>query len=115
MTASKTGVELRDFEFDSAMGTYRASYDPETTPPSMAVIALLVEILDTCPIEMEQLHNTVDTDALDTVVAAASNIASAVEVSFTYEEYAVTVEREEVTAESVHNSDDSTEREVRSQ
>lgn len=114
MTASKTGVELQDFEFDAGSGQYRTSYTPDTTPPSMIVIALLVEILDSCPIEMAQLQNTVDTDALDALFVAANRLAAAMAVSFTYEGYAVTVRRDEVVAESAHTGDEGPNHEVAS-
>lgn len=98
MRPSTTGVELDGLELDAASGAYQAEYEPETTAPSMAVITLLAEVLDSSPVEMEPLNNTVDTEALDTLVAAADRLAEGVEVSLTYERYDVTVRPDVVLA-----------------
>lgn len=107
MVSSTTGIELGSFEVDRASGTYRAGYEPAITPPSMAVIGFLARICDCCPLEMDALQSTVDTDALNRIVAAAEGTTAAVDVSFTYENYEITVRRTEVVATEGLGSDES--------
>lgn len=109
MKATATGIELHGFEVDLPSGTYRAGYDPTTTSPSMAVITFLVEIFDSAPTELPLLNDTVDTEALDTLVTtAADRIASGVEIVFDYENYAVTVRSDEIVATPVHRIEEET-------
>jgi len=81
---------LTSVTFDTLSETYRAEYEPETTPPSMAVVSLLAWVLDTSPIEMAQLQHSVDTEALDTLLTSRSARA-VVEISFPFEGYEITV------------------------
>lgn len=106
MSKERTGVELQAFDLDAASGTYQAVYDPATTKPGMAVIALFVEILDQDPTKMNPLQAAVDTEALDTLLAATDSDSTGVTVSFTYEAHAVTVSNDTVVADSV-DSDES--------
>lgn len=81
---------LESFAFHDESGTYRASFDPETTSASIAVIGALSEVLGTGPTDIEPLYETIDTDALDEIVHPRAAIAD-VEVSFILEGHNVTV------------------------
>ncbi len=90
-------------------GTHRFEYDQEETPPSMAVVTALSEVMDMDPIELEPLQESVDTEALDTLVRAQGPIASNVEIALTLKDYTVTVHSYGVVtvtpAEPAHSED----------
>ena len=91
MTATRAGVELESVEYQRDTETYRGRYDQETTSPSMAVVAVLSEVMNTDPLELDPLHYTVDTDALDAFVRVRSTADGHAHISFAFDEYAVTV------------------------
>lgn len=91
-------VNLESVRFHRNSGAYRGRYDRETTPAPMAVIAVVARALNLDPLEMDPLHHSVDTDALDAVFRVRDALGEAVHVSFTYQECDVTVSSEEVVA-----------------
>lgn len=91
MTASLASTELESLEFDRESGTYRAQYDQNATAASMAVIAAVSNVLDTDPLELDPLHDTIDTDALDDLVHCRGPPDEPVDVSFTVEGHEITV------------------------
>ncbi|PGF16085.1 hypothetical protein CP556_08120 [Natrinema sp. CBA1119] len=90
MTASLASVELESLEFDRESDTYRARYDQDATATSMAVVAAVSNVLDTDPLELDPLHNTIDTDALDDLVRCRDSSNEPVSVSFTVEGHEIT-------------------------
>ncbi|WP_226039731.1 HalOD1 output domain-containing protein [Natrinema sp. DC36] len=68
MTASLASTELETLEFDRESGTYRARYDQDATAASIAVVAAVSNGLDTDPLELDPLHDTIDTDSLTDLV-----------------------------------------------
>ena len=91
MTATRAGVELESVEYQQDTETYRGRYDQETTSPSMAVVAVLSEVMNADPLELEPLHHAVDTDSLDAFVRDRGASEWPVTCSFAFDEYAVTV------------------------
>lgn len=91
MVRTQAGVDLQSFEYDRSLEAYRARYEPETMPPSMAVVATLSKATDSSPLELQPLGETIDTDALDQFFSSHENTVNNVSVSFTAEEHTVTV------------------------
>lgn len=52
-------------EFDEADGVYRVAYDPANDETSLAVVSAVATVSGTDPIDLEPLHDAVDTSALD--------------------------------------------------
>lgn len=91
MTANVASSELESLEFDRESGAYRARYDQNATAASMAVIAAVSNVLDTDPLELDPLHDTIDTGALDDLFRCRGPPNEPVDVSFTVEEHEITV------------------------
>ncbi|WP_226482050.1 HalOD1 output domain-containing protein [Natrinema amylolyticum] len=105
MTASLASSELESLEFDRESGTYRAQYDRDATAASMAVIAAVSNVLSVDPVELDPLHYTVDTDALDELVRRRDTPHGSVDVSFTIEGCEITVSSNEVVTLSPPDSE----------
>jgi hypothetical protein len=56
-------------------------YDKQSTEPSMAVVGGAANVLDTDPLELDPLFETVDIDALDELLRSATGT---LHVSFTF-------------------------------
>lgn len=107
MSATNTGVELKTLNFCEDSESYSAEYDAETTSPSMAVITALTRIFDVAPTDLNPLHYSIDTEALNEFVSSQDATGSPVQISFTFEGYKITVTSScELTVEPL---DDSTE------
>lgn len=91
MEATVSGVKVEAVEADQESATVRTQFDQEKTPPSMAVIATLADVMDADPVELDPLHSTVDPDTLDTLVRVRTGTDGDIHVSFTHEGYAITV------------------------
>ena len=105
MTASLASTELESLEFDRESNTYRARYDRDATAASMAVIAAVSNVLGVDPVELDPLHYTVDTGALDELVRRRDAPNGSVDVSFTVEGYEITVHGNGVVTLSPPDSD----------
>jgi hypothetical protein len=91
MAATQTGFELVSMTFQQDTGVSRFEYDQETTPPSMAVVVALSEAMAVDPSELEPLHTTVDTDALDTLARVRDTTNGDVNITFSHEGRRITV------------------------
>lgn len=91
MASTRAGFELGSVTNQPGSEAYRFEYDQETTPASMAVVAALSEAMDVDPIELEPLHASVDTDALDALVRVRGTMNGDVHVTFTHEGRVITV------------------------
>lgn len=91
MTATHAGIELNSKTYHRDTETYRFKYDRDTTLPSMAVVAALLEVTDEDPFELQPLCDSVDTDALDALVRVRSPATADVHVTLTLEGYTLTV------------------------
>lgn len=96
MTASLASVELESLSRESE--TYRARYDQDTTSTSIAVVAAMANILGVDPLELDQLYHTINTDALDKLGQVQGTPDGAVDISFPFEGYAITVSSDGVVA-----------------
>ena len=76
-----------------ANDTTRADYDWSSTSPSTAVIDTVATAVDTDPINMQPLYESVDPDALDTLIQSngAATERGTVTVSFVFAGRQVTV------------------------
>ena len=92
MDAKVTGVEVEAIEYNPESATVRTQFDQQKTPPSMAVIATLVEATGLDPEEIDPLHSTIDPDALDSLVRVRNRTDGDSHVSFTHESHSVTVQ-----------------------
>lgn len=107
---------MKDGEWDSNDAGHGRSgtlvtdeYDRRITPPSIAVIEAIASVEDVDPIDVSSangmtLHDHVDTDALDRLLAAGSG--TAVSITFPVTEYRVWIESDEITI--VDRDNDST-------
>lgn len=82
MASTHGGIVLDSLEGNDESGTYTATYDQETTSPSMAVVGAVAGALDTDPLDLDPLFETVETDALDGLLGEAGN--GQANVSFTF-------------------------------
>jgi|AntDeeMetagen681_2_1112603.scaffolds.fasta_scaffold00305_13 hypothetical protein len=105
MTASLASAELESLEFDRESDTYRARYDQDATATSMAVVAAVSNVLDTDPLELDPLHDTIDTDALDDLIRCRDPPNEPIGVSFTIEGFEITALSNGVVTLSPMNSE----------
>lgn len=91
MASTRSGIEFESVTYPQDSEAYRFEYDPETTPASMALIAALSETMDVDPIELEPLHASADTDALDALICGRDRIDRDVHVTLTHERREMTV------------------------
>jgi hypothetical protein len=92
MPVAHSGFELESVEHHAASETYGFEYDHDVTPPSMAVVQALSEVMDVDPTGIRPLASSVDADALDDVIVSRTGVDAAVEVTVTHEGYDVTVD-----------------------
>lgn len=88
MEAANTGVALESLEYRRCSDTYRARYDQDGAPASMAVVGTVATALGVDPVELEPLHDAVDTDALDRVMRGGDG---SVRTSFAFGAHEITV------------------------
>lgn len=91
MMDSRTGVELKTVGKAGESETYRAHFDCDSTPASMAVVTALTATMDTDPTDLEPLSETIDTDALDALVRDRGPSTDGVHIMFTHEGREITV------------------------
>ena len=91
MGTTISGIGVEAVEHAQESGTVRTQFDQEKTPASMAVVATLADVMDTDPVELDPLHSTVDTDALNALVRVRNGTNRDIHVTFTHEGHAITV------------------------
>lgn len=96
MQSSRETVEIVDsmkyVEFDVEKEIFRAEYDSDHDPTSLAVVAVIAAADDRDPVELTALHATINTGALDELFAASVDGARrSGRISFSYEGFDVTV------------------------
>ncbi|NUC72614.1 hypothetical protein HTZ84_09875 [Haloterrigena sp. SYSU A558-1] len=73
-------------------GIYQAEYDSTRDQPSLAVVAAVAAVDNSDPVEMNPLHNVIDTGALNELFSATTSGGQRNgHISFSYEGYEVTV------------------------
>ena len=70
-------------------GSYRASFDGESTSPSEAVVDVVAAVEATDPVDMPPLFHAVDPDALDSLVSSVGEDSLC--ISFAYDGHDVAV------------------------
>ena len=81
-------------ESDVTADPIRVQYDWSSTPPSTAVIETVAIAVDREPTTLEPLYESLDSEALDTLVqptSSASSDAETVTISFSFADQYVTV------------------------
>ncbi|UTF55321.1 HalOD1 output domain-containing protein [Natronosalvus rutilus] len=91
MIDTQAGVELASMAFHPESETYRAEYDQTSVSASMAVVAVLSEVMDVDPVELEPLHASVNTGALDNLARVRDGTGEGVSITFRVATYAITV------------------------
>jgi|AntRauTorcE11898_2_1112593.scaffolds.fasta_scaffold19778_1 hypothetical protein len=82
MSPTTSGITLESLEFCAESEAYIATYDNDSVSPSMAAVGAVADTLDTDPLELDPLYETVDSDALDGLLRRPGS--KTVEISFTY-------------------------------
>lgn len=82
MTPTTSGITLNSLEFCEESEAYTATYDTESTEPSMAVVGAVADTLETDPLELDPLFETIESDALDKLLRSTDD--TDVTVSFSY-------------------------------
>lgn len=91
MPPTISGIELESLQFCHESGTYRADYDNESTSPVMAIVAAVGDVLNTDPVELAPLSETIDGDALERVLQMRETTDDPVQLSFSYADCDITV------------------------
>ncbi len=91
MGVKVAGVEVEAIEYNQGSSTVRTQFDQEKTPPSMAVISTLADVMSVDPVELDPLYSTIDPDALDQFVYVHNRTSGDIHVTFTHEGYSITV------------------------
>ncbi|ELY48305.1 hypothetical protein C495_02495 [Natronorubrum sulfidifaciens JCM 14089] len=89
---------MESLEYSRELEAYRAQYDQDSTSASIAVVAAMADILGADPLELDRLYDAVDTDALDKLGQVQGTPNGAVDISFTFEGYAITLSSDGVMA-----------------
>lgn len=82
---------LESFEYYPDEATYRALFDADETSATEAVVGVISEIADIDPLDVEQLGSNIDTNALNSIVGTRRTFERDVHISFTLNEYDVTL------------------------
>ena len=79
---------------DSTSGTVRTTYDWSSTTPSTGVIETIAVASDRKPTDIEPLYDTLDPDALDTLIRSSRNdsVGEGTSVRFEFAGHDVTVQ-----------------------
>ena len=91
MDAKVAGIEVEAVEYSLGSATARTQFDQEKTPPSMAVIGTLADVMGVDPVELDPLYSTIDPDALDKLVHVHNRTSGDTHVTFTHEDHSITV------------------------
>jgi|AntDeeMinimDraft_5_1070356.scaffolds.fasta_scaffold01630_7 hypothetical protein len=75
--------DFDEFEYDPDENRFHVTFDPTDTIPTSAVVAMIATISNTDPVSIPPLHDTIDTDALDTL-ASEEKDRNAHELSITF-------------------------------
>lgn len=75
--------------------TFRAKYDWRDIAPSTAIVETVAIATGRKPVALESLYDWIDTDAIDALFGGTSDdrSRSPLSVSFAYDDYTITVER----------------------
>ena len=91
MGAKIAGIEVEAVEYKQGSATVRTQFDQEKTPPSIAVVATLADVMGVDPAELDPLYSAIDPDALDQFVHVHNRTRGDIHVTFTHENHSITV------------------------
>ncbi len=91
MVATIAGIGVESVKYVQGNGTVRITYDQEDTSPSLAIIATLADILNTDPIDIAPLYESVDPEILDRIVERRNGATGDIHVVFTHEDHIITI------------------------
>jgi hypothetical protein len=91
MAVTQTGIEFESETYQPDTGTHRFAYDPDSTSATLAVVTALSEVCDVGPLTLDPLQESVDAEALDTLLDTSVDDEEPLSVSFTASEHVVTV------------------------
>ena len=83
-TPDQTITEFELFEYYPEGDEYRAFYDADQDSPNTAIVSAVAAASDTDPLNMDPLHTTVDTDALDSLLNPHRSASGDLHVTFEY-------------------------------
>lgn len=88
--APHSGLSVR---YDLDTNTYQATFDSTNLDPSIAIVQVLASIRETDPASMEPVYETIDPNALDSLIRNRhpSRATGDLVIEFAYLEYSVTV------------------------
>lgn len=86
---SENGVEIIECSRESS--TVISHFDLEDTPASVASVATLAELLDSDPVELPSLYQSIDPDALDALFGVPEGTNGEIHVSFTHDGHTISV------------------------
>jgi len=82
---------FESFEYHPDEGVHRAIFDGGEVAPSTAVIGALSTVADKDPLNIEPLHSTIDTDALNALFSGERYSEGDIHARFSVEGYSVTL------------------------
>lgn len=91
MGIGKTGIELGPGRFDEATDTERFEYDEDETAASMAAVAAVAAVSGEDFTDLTPIQENVDCDALDLLIGGRITDNGDVHVTWTQDDYTVTV------------------------
>lgn len=83
--------EFESFEYHDDESAFRAIYSHDVESPSYAIVNAVAAASDTDPLDMDPLHTTVDTDALESLIAPRRAAVGDLDITFEYHGCEVTV------------------------
>lgn len=83
--------EFESFEYHDDESAFRAIFSHDVESPSCAVVSAVSAVSNTDPLDMDPLHATVDTDALESLIGPRRAAVGDVHITFEYHGYEVTV------------------------
>src|SRR6056297_1947149 len=82
---------FESFEYHSDEGVYRAMFDAEEFEPATAVIGAVSTVAEIDPLDVEPLHSTIDSDALNTLFSDGRRSEGDLHVRFPVDGYGVSL------------------------
>lgn len=82
--------KIDSIEYHAEEDIYQARFSATDEVASTAVICVVAAASDTDPLDMEPLHPTVDTDALDSLITPRRAALGDLHLTFEYQGYEVT-------------------------
>lgn len=84
MASTTCENELSSVTFRPKIEAYSAQYDQQSMSPTMALITVVADVLDVDPLDVDQLYDAVDTDALNRLLQSGSGDDDPLRISFTF-------------------------------